>query len=244
MLGCLTMPLMRGKDCTRFYRTFGVVSCLYLILARLDTDGVAMIQPVWATVTAASLLHGDFLAANDNGKHPRSRPLLSTPTWSPPPSGTTAISVDGAFIQAQGAGISVVARDSAGIVLGGFAQHSVAPGSSASAEAAAVLAGLHFAYEQGSLALTSFGHSGVFNEAILSKNNVYWDSTGTVLGGLAQHSLGLCSSVSSKIAAIHASFSWLMSMVGTVLFWSPTAPMWSISSIVTWDGTSPLLGLL
>ncbi|KAK8973038.1 hypothetical protein V6N11_047041 [Hibiscus sabdariffa] len=56
------------------------------------------LQPVWATVTAASLLHGDFLAANDNGKHPCSRPLLSTPTWSPPPSGTTAISVDGAFI--------------------------------------------------------------------------------------------------------------------------------------------------
>ncbi|KAK8973032.1 hypothetical protein V6N11_047035 [Hibiscus sabdariffa] len=90
--------------------------------------------PVWATVTAASLLHGDFLAANDNGKYPRSRPFLSTPTWSPPPSGTIAISVDGAFIQAQGAGIGVVARDSAGIVLGGFAQHSVAPGSSTSAE--------------------------------------------------------------------------------------------------------------
>ncbi|KAK8523691.1 hypothetical protein V6N12_013776 [Hibiscus sabdariffa] len=64
-------------------------------------------RPVWATVTAASLLHGDFLAANDNGKYPRSRPFLSTPTWSPPPSGTIAISVDGAFIQAQGAGIGL-----------------------------------------------------------------------------------------------------------------------------------------
>ncbi|KAK9031996.1 hypothetical protein V6N11_056281 [Hibiscus sabdariffa] len=104
-------------------------------------------EPVWATVTAASLLHGDFLAANDNGQHPCSRPILSTPTWSPPPSGTIAISVDGAFIQAQGAGIGVVARDSAGRVLGGFAQHSVAPGSSALAEAAAVLAGLRFAGE-------------------------------------------------------------------------------------------------
>ncbi|KAK8484185.1 hypothetical protein V6N11_030987 [Hibiscus sabdariffa] len=107
------------------------------------------LQPVWATVTAASLLHGDFLAANDNGKHPRARPLLSTPTWSPPPAGTIAITVDGAFTQAQGAGIGVVARDSAGTVLGGFAQHSVVPGSSASAEAAAVLVGLHFACEQG-----------------------------------------------------------------------------------------------
>ncbi|KAK8523700.1 hypothetical protein V6N12_013785 [Hibiscus sabdariffa] len=146
---CLTMPLMRGKGCTQLYRSSGVASRPYLILVRLNTNGVAMIPPVWATVTAASLLHGDFLAANDNGKHPRARPLLSTPTWSPPPAGTIAITVDGAFTQAQGAGIGVVARDSAGTVLGGFAQHSVVPGLSASAEAAAVLAGLHFACEQG-----------------------------------------------------------------------------------------------
>ncbi|KAK8523702.1 hypothetical protein V6N12_013787 [Hibiscus sabdariffa] len=174
MLGCLTMPLMRGKDFTRLYKTSGMVSCLYPALPPLEssqdasdltqktslhafrdcpsaaealhlggfpvsvTDSHAdsifgwlvaaarslsredfaklvlilwnlwnrrnlwihdsRLQPVWATVTAASLLHGDFLAANDNGKHPCSRPLLSTPTWSPPPSGTTAISVDGAFI--------------------------------------------------------------------------------------------------------------------------------------------------
>ncbi|KAL4297682.1 hypothetical protein GQ457_12G013450 [Hibiscus cannabinus] len=74
------------------------------------------LQPVWATVTAASLLHSDFRMANDNGKHPRARPLLSTPIWSPPTPGIIAISVDGAFIQFKGAGIGVVARDSAGTV--------------------------------------------------------------------------------------------------------------------------------
>ncbi|KAK8474612.1 hypothetical protein V6N12_016039 [Hibiscus sabdariffa] len=44
MTGCLTMPLMRGKDCTRLYRTSGAVSCLYPTLARHNIDRVATTQ--------------------------------------------------------------------------------------------------------------------------------------------------------------------------------------------------------
>ncbi|KAL4282510.1 hypothetical protein GQ457_16G016050 [Hibiscus cannabinus] len=102
----------------------------------------------FSLVLLTPLVSGDFLAANDNVKHPRSKPILSSPTWFPP-SGTVAISVDSAFVKSHGAGIGVVARDSAGRVLGGFAQHSAAPGSSASVEVVAVLASLHLACEQG-----------------------------------------------------------------------------------------------
>ncbi|KAK9037330.1 hypothetical protein V6N11_022242 [Hibiscus sabdariffa] len=66
-----------------------------------------------------------------------------------PPTGVVAISVDGAFIQSHGVGIGVVARDSNGRVLGGLAQHSAVPASSAFAEAVAVHAGLQLACERG-----------------------------------------------------------------------------------------------
>ncbi|KAK9031731.1 hypothetical protein V6N11_056021 [Hibiscus sabdariffa] len=142
---CQTMPHMRGEDYIQHYRISGVVFSLRPALARPIIFGVVMTQPVWATVASATLLHGDFLAANDNAKKLRSKSLLSSPTWLPPPPGAVDISINGAFIQSHGAGIGVVTRDSAGRVLGGLAQHSAAPGPSALAEAAAVLAGLHLA---------------------------------------------------------------------------------------------------
>ncbi|KAK8684331.1 hypothetical protein V6N13_040361 [Hibiscus sabdariffa] len=46
---------------------------------------------------AATLLHEDFLSANDSVRRPSSGPVFSPGVWSPPPSGTVAISVDGAF---------------------------------------------------------------------------------------------------------------------------------------------------
>ncbi|KAK9009198.1 hypothetical protein V6N11_035743 [Hibiscus sabdariffa] len=55
------------------------------------------LQPVWATIMAATLLHEDFLSANDSVRRPSSGPVFSPGVWSPPPSGTVAISVDGAF---------------------------------------------------------------------------------------------------------------------------------------------------
>ncbi|KAK9004318.1 hypothetical protein V6N11_002120 [Hibiscus sabdariffa] len=53
------------------------------------------LQPVWATVTATTLLHKDFLAANDLMRRPMSGLVFSSGVWSPPPLGTMVISVDG-----------------------------------------------------------------------------------------------------------------------------------------------------
>ncbi|KAK9009203.1 hypothetical protein V6N11_035748 [Hibiscus sabdariffa] len=80
---------------------------------------------------------------------PSSGPVFSPGVWSPPPSGTIAISVDGAFTPDHGAGIGVVARDSTGTVLGGLAQHSLGLSSSVSSETAAIHVGLQLADEHG-----------------------------------------------------------------------------------------------
>ncbi|KAK8584080.1 hypothetical protein V6N12_068330 [Hibiscus sabdariffa] len=50
----------------------------------------------------------------------------TTPTlWKPPPDGYIKINSNGAYDQAsRNAGLSVVARDGRGLVLGGLAQHS------------------------------------------------------------------------------------------------------------------------
>ncbi|KAK9034105.1 hypothetical protein V6N11_050283 [Hibiscus sabdariffa] len=52
------------------------------------------LQPVWATVMAAMLLHEDFFSANDSACRPSSGLVFSPGVWSPPPFGTIAISVD------------------------------------------------------------------------------------------------------------------------------------------------------
>ncbi|KAK8684367.1 hypothetical protein V6N13_040397 [Hibiscus sabdariffa] len=54
-------------------------------------------QPVWATVTSATLLHAVYLAANDQSRRPVSTTVFSPGVWSPPPLGTVAVPVDGAF---------------------------------------------------------------------------------------------------------------------------------------------------
>ncbi|KAK8474541.1 hypothetical protein V6N11_039703 [Hibiscus sabdariffa] len=107
------------------------------------------LQSVSATVTTTTLLHEDFFVANDGLKKLWSKPILSSPTWSPPLPETMAIPVDGAFIQDRGAGVGVVARDSRGRALGGLAQHSPGLDSPIFAEAAAVHAGLLLARERG-----------------------------------------------------------------------------------------------
>ncbi|KAK9009137.1 hypothetical protein V6N11_080606 [Hibiscus sabdariffa] len=106
-------------------------------------------QLVWATVASAGLLHVDFLAANDQSRWPASATVFSPDVWFSPPLGTIAISVDGAFTPARGAGIGVVARYSTGSILGGLAQHSFRLVSSDYTEATAILAGLQLACDRG-----------------------------------------------------------------------------------------------
>ncbi|KAK9031982.1 hypothetical protein V6N11_056267 [Hibiscus sabdariffa] len=107
------------------------------------------LQPVWATVMTAMLLHEDFLSAKDSARRPSSGPVFSSGVWSPPPSGTVAISVDGAFAPDHGTGIGVVARDSTGTVHRGMAQHSLGLSSSISTEIAVIHVGLQLADEHG-----------------------------------------------------------------------------------------------
>ncbi|KAK8525399.1 hypothetical protein V6N11_064473 [Hibiscus sabdariffa] len=106
-------------------------------------------MPIWATVTTTTLIHEDFIVANDGLKKPGSKPFLSSPTWYPPPPGTVPIFVDGAFLHDGGAGVGVVAWDSRGRVLGELAQPSPGINLHVFAEAAVVHAGLQFACERG-----------------------------------------------------------------------------------------------
>ncbi|KAK8474609.1 hypothetical protein V6N12_016036 [Hibiscus sabdariffa] len=85
----------------------------------------------------------------DSARRPSSGPVFSSGVWSPPPSGTVAISVDGAFAPDHGTGIGVVARDSTGTVHRGMAQHSLGLSSSISTEIAVIHVGLQLADEHG-----------------------------------------------------------------------------------------------
>ncbi|KAK9017493.1 hypothetical protein V6N11_079972 [Hibiscus sabdariffa] len=105
-------------------RTSSIFDWLFETAESLSRENFAkFLLPVWVTVTMATLLHEDFIAANGGLKKPGSKLILSSPTWPPPPPRTVVISVDGAFIQDHGAGIGMVARDSCGRVLGGLAQY-------------------------------------------------------------------------------------------------------------------------
>ncbi|KAL4379709.1 hypothetical protein GQ457_02G026470 [Hibiscus cannabinus] len=72
------------------------------------------------------------------------------PRWRPPPTGSVKINVDGAFLPSAHLGaIGVLARDSSGSVLGGFARPVPALGPTSSVEASALLAGLEYATANG-----------------------------------------------------------------------------------------------
>ncbi|KAK8999953.1 hypothetical protein V6N11_082091 [Hibiscus sabdariffa] len=104
------------------------------------------LQPIWVTVTSASLLHQDHLHATfSSATSPALRPVV----WSPPPSGTVTLNTDGSFAIDGGAGIGVVARDCSGRVLGGLARHLDEPTNGEFAEHAALLAGLQLGLERG-----------------------------------------------------------------------------------------------
>ncbi|KAL4283340.1 hypothetical protein GQ457_16G019060 [Hibiscus cannabinus] len=72
------------------------------------------------------------------------------PRWHPPPTGSVKINVDGAFLPSAHLGaIGVLARDSSGVVLGGFARPVPAIGPVSAVEASALLAGLEYAIARG-----------------------------------------------------------------------------------------------
>ncbi|KAK9037831.1 hypothetical protein V6N11_022730 [Hibiscus sabdariffa] len=104
------------------------------------------LQPVWATVMTASLLHQDHLVASSSSA---SSSALHPTGWSPPPSGTVTLNMDGSFSVGGGAGIGVVARDSSGQVLCGLARHLDDLTEAEFAEHAALVAGLRFALDRG-----------------------------------------------------------------------------------------------
>ncbi|KAL4319394.1 hypothetical protein GQ457_18G009360 [Hibiscus cannabinus] len=78
-------------------------------------------------------------------------PTAATPPrWHPPPTGSVKINVDGAFLPtAHLCAIGVLARDSSGVVLGGFARPLPVIGPASAVEASALFAGLEFAIANG-----------------------------------------------------------------------------------------------
>ncbi|KAL4340704.1 hypothetical protein GQ457_08G031900 [Hibiscus cannabinus] len=73
------------------------------------------------------------------------------PRWRPPPTGSVKVNVDGAFLPSSRLGaIGVLAHDSSGAVLGGFARPVPALGPAFAVEASALLAGLEYAIARGS----------------------------------------------------------------------------------------------
>ncbi|KAL4298226.1 hypothetical protein GQ457_12G014210 [Hibiscus cannabinus] len=69
-----------------------------------------------------------------------------SPHWRPPPVGSIKVNVDGAFLPSARLGaIGVIARDSSGAVLGGFAKPIPVQGPASTVEVAALFAGLEFA---------------------------------------------------------------------------------------------------
>ncbi|KAL4353226.1 hypothetical protein GQ457_06G012480 [Hibiscus cannabinus] len=68
------------------------------------------------------------------------------PHWRPPPVGSVKVNVDGAFLPSACLGaIGVIARDSSGAVLGGFAKPIPVQGPASTVEVATLFAGLEFA---------------------------------------------------------------------------------------------------
>ncbi|KAL4386053.1 hypothetical protein GQ457_09G017390 [Hibiscus cannabinus] len=76
----------------------------------------------------------------------RLRIARHSPHWRPPPVGSIKVNVNGAFLPSARLGaIGVIARDSSGAVLGGFAKPIPSQGPASTMEAAALFAGLEFA---------------------------------------------------------------------------------------------------
>ncbi|KAL4323175.1 hypothetical protein GQ457_11G026520 [Hibiscus cannabinus] len=103
------------------------------------------LYPLHLVVEDAVLLCRDYASASASAQV---SPLAATapPHWRRPPVGSIKVNVDGAFLPSARLGaIGVIARDSSGAVLGGFAKPIPIQGPASTVEVAALFAGLEFA---------------------------------------------------------------------------------------------------
>ncbi|KAL4341704.1 hypothetical protein GQ457_08G031220 [Hibiscus cannabinus] len=95
----------------------------------------------------------DSNAANASASAPEPVPhpaATDPPRWCPPPAGSVMINVDGAFLPSARLGaVGVIARDSSGAVLGGFAKPVPVRGPASSVEISALFTGLEFTIANG-----------------------------------------------------------------------------------------------
>ncbi|KAK8613114.1 hypothetical protein V6N13_104435 [Hibiscus sabdariffa] len=93
---------------------------------------------------AVSLCH-DYASASAPSQVPPAA-ADPPPRWRPPPAGSVKVNVDGAFLPSARLGaIGVIARNSSGAVLGGFAKPVPVHGRASTVEVSALSAGLEFA---------------------------------------------------------------------------------------------------
>ncbi|KAL4324712.1 hypothetical protein GQ457_11G026530 [Hibiscus cannabinus] len=105
------------------------------------------LYPLHLVVEEAVLLCHDYASASASAQV---SPLAAAapPHWRPPPVGSIKVNVDGAFLPSARLGaIGVIARDSSGAVLGGFAKPIPSQGPASTVEVAALFAGLEFAID-------------------------------------------------------------------------------------------------
>ncbi|KAL4281975.1 hypothetical protein GQ457_03G016840 [Hibiscus cannabinus] len=96
------------------------------------------LYPLHLVVEDAVLLCHDYTSA------------FAPSRWRPPPAGSVKVNVDGAFLPSARLGaIGVIARDSSGAVLGGFAKPVPVHGPASTVEVLALFAGLEFAIANG-----------------------------------------------------------------------------------------------
>ncbi|KAL4279259.1 hypothetical protein GQ457_03G017210 [Hibiscus cannabinus] len=108
----------------------------------------ARLQPVWLIVMNSESILADYKFHNTLSS--TSPPTTNRHCWHPPPGDFIKINTDGAFNPSTyEARIGVIARNSTGEVLGGFAQHSGVSTDALHTEFLAVVAGLQLAREKG-----------------------------------------------------------------------------------------------
>ncbi|KAL4369227.1 hypothetical protein GQ457_05G022040 [Hibiscus cannabinus] len=103
------------------------------------------LYPLHLVVEDAILLCHDYALASAS-THVSPSTAAAPPHWRPPPAGSVKVNVDGAFLPTARLGaVGVIARDSSGAVLGGFAKPIPTQGPASTVEVAALFAGLEFA---------------------------------------------------------------------------------------------------
>ncbi|KAL4367634.1 hypothetical protein GQ457_05G022460 [Hibiscus cannabinus] len=102
------------------------------------------LYPLHLVVEDVVLLCLDYASASAPSQVPPA--AVDPPRWRPPPAGSVKINVDGAFLPSARLGaIEVVAHDSSGAVLGGFAKPVPVHGPASTVEVSTLYAGLEFA---------------------------------------------------------------------------------------------------